>query len=1158
MVGKTETGKAIRLKSRIICILILFLLSVSCLPSFGQASSAVGMLNSRILDYKILANYAALEAASPLTSGMRVYVQGYASAGDGADGFWQWAQGDSTTADGGTVLASTVVGASGRWKRIFDGHTFSARWYGAKGDGTTDDTTAIQNAMNAASTANGVLQIPAATYRVNCTQTNVLSRKCVFLIRSNLTVQGMPGATLKVVDNAGDYHALFEEADSSVQTVNFTLRDITIDQNPTGNTTCNISPTNPQLGLYVTNFSGIKILNCRFAPWCGTNAIDCNGASIANCGDVLLDGNTLQFVRGFSTNSGGNYDNSAIYVETNGTAGHRIINNNLASDMSQHARGGIESHGGRGVITGNVIIGQSTGINVVDTAGSSGLSANTTNTVVSNNSIYQCNAGIMLWPAANKTFQNVNVVGNTVWVANADWNDVTSAGIGFVNDASSTGSVDGVNISNNTIRFEQESRSTYNNGYTSGTLDAGNSWGISLAPRGGPISNCRCQGNVIINAPIKGIYIGLSSGFTLSGLVIRDNLIVDAGNNTLSPIQGHRAAILAGGNLRDVEIANNTIRDTGASNVNGFQSLWVNPGAAHNVSVHDNNIQTMAGGLVYSVDNTIVPDTSAGYGYKEVWSAFDPPSRLTPGVIQGTLVKNGDPLYGSGDPAVWKITSGGTLIGLTDATGVSAWAATTAYSVGNKIHPLAAPNNRQYRCTTAGTSGGSEPAWANTDAEVVTDGTVVWTEVPGPCVTLTADSSGSVLTVTDTTNVKVNDYIYILHTNVQRGPYQVTAKTATTLTISGSIGLSNGDPVYMGTLHAADGMTPITITATTNTLSLTLSALTNISTGTSLAIYSSDGSTLRGVRPVLGTAPGNVVTISAALNVTAGDLVQVFPATPNPGYWSSNEIMANKANTFNVDGQQIFPTTFAHTGLQVGATTSGNNQVAVLGLSDSSTGVAGTTNSGTGVFGTSGSSTGVRGNSTTGLGGSFQSTVSTGLQVSETGANASDNVSPVLSVLRSTSGANRATGDLIKVNDTASNSGTIAGQLINLQVSSSTKFSVDRSGNVSAAGNIASAVQTLTYGANVGYNCSLGWIGKVTVTDGNAFNITLPTNPVTGQTITYDILNSSGGAMGVITWNAAFKRDSSYANPANGKRRTIRFYYDGTNWVQQGAASGDM
>ncbi len=66
-----------------------------------------------------------------------------------------------------------------------------------------------------------------------------------------------------------------------------------------------------------------------------------------------------------------------------------------------------------------------------------------------------------------------------------------------------------------------------------------------------------------------------------------------------------------------------------------------------------------------------------------------------------------------------------------------AWGATTPYTerlandanTGSVIKPLAAFNDRHFKCTTAGTSGGSEPVWDTTIGNTTVDGSVVWTAI---------------------------------------------------------------------------------------------------------------------------------------------------------------------------------------------------------------------------------------------------------------------------------------------------------------------------------------------------------------------------------------------------------------------------------------------
>jgi hypothetical protein len=98
---------------------------------------------------------------------------------------------------------------------------------------------------------------------------------------------------------------------------------------------------------------------------------------------------------------------------------------------------------------------------------------------------------------------------------------------------------------------------------------------------------------------------------------------------------------------------------------------------------------------------------------------------------------------------------------------------------------------------------------------------------------------------------------------------------------------------------------------------------------------------------------------------------------------------------------------------------------------------------------------------------------------------------------------------------------------------------------------------TETYSASITPDASLGNERIITVTNATAFTINAPTNPATGQYLEITIRNTSGGAMGVITWNAVFKM-TAFTNPATANSRTIVFRYNGTNWVEKGRTAADI
>lgn len=151
----------------------------------SQGASLVGYdggTSQDVLDNaKTLQDYTALRAYTGRATGVRITTPGVAGT------FWRDAS-DTTSADNsGTII---VDGSGRRWKRFIVGY-WSAKWFGVKGDGVTDDTIAINLALVAAS--GFVLVFDPATYIVDGT---------LLRVYSNTTVRGY-GATLKL--KAGTY-----------------------------------------------------------------------------------------------------------------------------------------------------------------------------------------------------------------------------------------------------------------------------------------------------------------------------------------------------------------------------------------------------------------------------------------------------------------------------------------------------------------------------------------------------------------------------------------------------------------------------------------------------------------------------------------------------------------------------------------------------------------------------------------------------------------------------------------------------------------------------------------------------------------------------------------------------------------------------------------
>jgi hypothetical protein len=108
-------------------------------------------------------------SVSGVANGSPLQLLGYYSANDGGGGVLIWNSSSTAADDGGITFAPTGV-ATGRWIRQFSG-AGNVRWFGAKGDGTTDDTSAIEAAILGAENQgaiypNIVVYFPAGVYRV--------------------------------------------------------------------------------------------------------------------------------------------------------------------------------------------------------------------------------------------------------------------------------------------------------------------------------------------------------------------------------------------------------------------------------------------------------------------------------------------------------------------------------------------------------------------------------------------------------------------------------------------------------------------------------------------------------------------------------------------------------------------------------------------------------------------------------------------------------------------------------------------------------------------------------------------------------------------------------------------------------------------------------
>ena len=92
------------------------------------------------------------------------HVLGYYSPGDEGGGDFFWDSAFNVNENNGTIIESEKVPGAGRWRRIFDGN-INVRWFGAKGDGINDDTSAFVKALGLKRT----IFIPNGAYIISST-----------------------------------------------------------------------------------------------------------------------------------------------------------------------------------------------------------------------------------------------------------------------------------------------------------------------------------------------------------------------------------------------------------------------------------------------------------------------------------------------------------------------------------------------------------------------------------------------------------------------------------------------------------------------------------------------------------------------------------------------------------------------------------------------------------------------------------------------------------------------------------------------------------------------------------------------------------------------------------------------------------------------------
>ena len=343
--------------------------------------------------------------------------------------------------------------------------------YNAKGDGVTDDTAAIQAAVDAMAGTGGTVNVPTGTYMINA----VYSSSRGIVLKSSMTFSMAAGAILKAKPNASNNYAIVEiDGAHDVNVLGGTLLgERSAHLGTTGEQGHGLTITGNAKNINVIGVSdnecwgdGFHVSFCSTVSFCGISA-DHNrrqGMSITSGDGITVRDSTF-------SNTTGTLPEDGLDIEPNKG---ETVNNVLITGCSFIGNAGFGLESGVPIsITGlafvtNVVIDSNTctgnGVNTKSTSPRAGIEAsNSVGQKIQNNTCKNnIGYGILVRTAANYFFITGNTVSN-----NQD---------GIVQDTCTGNTITGNLVTNNT------GHGMYSPACTGGTMSGNTVQGNGLTP----------------------------------------------------------------------------------------------------------------------------------------------------------------------------------------------------------------------------------------------------------------------------------------------------------------------------------------------------------------------------------------------------------------------------------------------------------------------------------------------------------------------------------------------------------------------------------------------------------------------------------------------------------------------------------------------------
>ena len=498
-----------------------------------------------------------------------------------------------------TLIPKYYQGATGSVNRAINlkfAEMLSVKDFGATGNGSTDDTSAIQAAVTAAVAAGKAVFFPAGTYMVNINTSITLeggTTYCSLVAVSGMQLigEGFNLSTIKLLANQSSNASpkKFNIIAGNTVMSNILIERLGFDINGANNKINGV--VNGGVGYTCAAFicSGsvstvgvdARLINAKFKDLyiANTPGTTCIGTGQSNSVGYTLGKNIEISGCIFNNNGLDTYDHSSVYTFSENVDIHdNVFGADSMATLTVGGRFACELHGARNLFHNNDIYNYNSGVYI-----STNLTNQSASQSVSDNTFYTANTAIQafLTTSGTPTISDVIVNNNRILMSND--NQTTSTYKYAIDMSTQYGGIVNCIITDNNIS----------------TTDTYGAVGIRV---GSQTSGYTIYGILISDNLINGFSIGISLGLTSGGIVteldVKGNSIVNVVTDTLTPT--YTQGISVNGPITQLNISNNSVFSRANQLYYGIYAPVATGVSVSNLYMESNNIDANATSAIYA------------------------------------------------------------------------------------------------------------------------------------------------------------------------------------------------------------------------------------------------------------------------------------------------------------------------------------------------------------------------------------------------------------------------------------------------------------------------------------------------------------------------------------------------------------------------------